>query len=128
MTRFMTSAAVVAFTALSAVAANAADLGTNATANPAAANAAETSIPSKDILRAGDVYTQRELMTVGLTASDLLDVAARDQVEIRADEVYTQRELDASGLNADEIVTGRDFSADTANATRGAVHGWRADR
>ncbi|MCW1931319.1 hypothetical protein [Pararhodobacter zhoushanensis] len=109
MTHFATTAAVAAFVALSAVAANAADL-------------------RNDSVRAGDVYSARELATAGLTESDVIEFTAREQVQVRAGNVYTSRELKASGLDANDTVTVSNFAGNGQVETRNNQNAWRADR
>lgn len=103
MNRFVIPAAVAAFATLGAVAANAADLRGDALQNSGAT-----------ALRAGNVYTAQELTTVGLQASDLIEVAARDRVQVRAGEVYTAGELKVIGLNANDLLNASDFSGNGA--------------
>ena len=114
MTHFVTTAAVAAFVALSTVAAGAADL--------------RTDVASRgfDSVRAGDVYSARELATARLNESDIVEFTARPQIQVRAGDVYSAHDLASAGLDANAVLTVSDFSGN--GQTNVTVNDWRADR
>ncbi|MCA2011667.1 hypothetical protein LCM17_09245 [Cereibacter sphaeroides] len=118
MNRFATTAVVAAFAALSAVAANAADLRGDATLN-----AGETTT-----VRAGNVYSARELATAGLQESDLISFEGREQVQVRAGDVYSSQELKDSGFDANDVLTVSNFAGAGQVQDRQPGHAWRDDR
>lgn len=125
MTRFATTAAVAAFVALGTVAANAADVQNAGLLNPNGSVAVEA---GKDAVRAGNVYSARELAVAGLNETDVVEFEARAQTQVRAGDVYSSRELTVSGLNADDLITVSNFADSTSNPSNNARRGWRADR
>ena len=102
MNRFVTTTAIAALVALTSVAANAADI------------------------RAGDVYSARELRTANLNASDIVEFAPRDQVQVRAGDVYSAHDLVTAGLNANDVLSVSNFTSNVQ--PRDLSNSWRADR
>ncbi|PTX02788.1 hypothetical protein [Pararhodobacter aggregans] len=111
MNRVITTAAVAAFAALGAVAAHAADVNGAGIVTPS--TVAATS--SAHTLRAGNVYSARDLAVAGLNASDVLEVQAPAQLEVRAGDVYSSRDLNVAGLNANDLVVVSNFADPTRN-------------
>ncbi|WP_323020332.1 hypothetical protein [Pararhodobacter sp.] len=111
MNRVITTAAVAAFAALGAVAANAADVNGAGIVTPS--TVAATS--SAHALRAGNVYSARDLADAGLSATDLVQFQAPAQVEVRTGDVYSSRDLNVAGLSANDLVVVSNYADPTRN-------------